>query len=220
MITLDDVNIEAGCLQHLLLAEARTPSHPAYDFDEVRVSLMAMKLVLFNRKSLGKAHVFCSKGAQTIVDFICAPVTTSGCQAQQFAGFSLGANNRVAVDASIMTRIQDAISIANNAQDPRSTEFIRHLTEIVSVSKGQVPDPYQNIPGNINGTSVLKGAYGWKTAGSADPGGAYVRIPPSTPPLSYPNGSIQGIQFYTIMASVSFLNEEEFNQVASLAKPN
>lgn len=171
MITLDDVNTEAGCLQHLLLAEARTPSHPTYNFDEVRLSLMAMKQVLLNRKSLGKAYIFCSKGAQTIIDFICAPVTTSGCQAKQFAGFSLGANGRIAVDPAILTRLQDAVTIANNSQDPRNTKFVRHLTEIIRITQSQVTDPYQNIPGSINGTSVLKGAYGWRTAGSADPGG-------------------------------------------------
>lgn len=93
MRILNDINTDKGCLQRLLIAEARTPAHSAYNFNEIKIVLQAMKAVVVNRKILGKNYVFCSVGASSIIDFICAPVSTTGCQAKQFKGFGKSNSN-------------------------------------------------------------------------------------------------------------------------------
>ncbi|HEX8529984.1 MAG TPA: hypothetical protein VF646_08165 [Cytophagales bacterium] len=210
MIQLDDVHSEAGCLQHLLLAEARSPEKSGYNLAEIRVVLQAMKAVIENRQALGKNHIFCSVNAASIIDFICAPVSPGGCQAKQFEGFTKGAGGKVSVADPIRKRIAEAVRIANNTQDPRSAKYVTHIQEIIAVVQNASSDPYTNIPGVIGGESVLKGAYGWKTSGSTQPGGAYVKIPQVVPPLNHPNGDLQGIQFYTIKSVAGFLERQEF----------
>lgn len=209
MISLDSINTSEGCLQHLLLAEARTPAQANYNFDEIKTVLRAMKSVVTNRKASNKGYIFCSVGATSIIDYICAPVSTTGCQAKQFKGFSKNASGNVVVDPAILTRINDAVSIANNTSDPRNAKFKAHVNEVISVSKNAITDPYNTIPGSIGGEAVLKAVYGWRTSESADPGGAYVKIPQSA---QHPNGNIQGIQFYTIKAVAVFLVEAKYKE--------
>jgi hypothetical protein len=210
MINLSDINTDQGCLQYLILAECKSPGYASYNFNETKIVMRAMKSVITNRKALNKNWIFCSVNSNSLIDYICAPISQQGCQSKQFNGFTLSANDRVDIDQSISNRIDEILSIANNSSNARQTIYANHVNEAISVSKTVITDPYISIPENINGENVLKSAYGWRTSGSGSPGGNYIEIPQTIPPLIHPNGNIQGIQFFTLKKNAASLSEREF----------
>lgn len=209
LINLAPLNTAAGCLQHLLLAECRGPAGGGYSFAELQPVARAMKSVVMNRMALGQDYRFCSVGAVTVMDFVCAPVTAAGCQQKQFAGFtSSPGQNTVVVAAAIMARIKQTVDIANNPSHPQQALYHQHVSFIVQLcATNGGADPYSAIPAIINGKAVLRGGYFWRTAGSGGPGGTTIEIPtPST--TQAPPGTLQGITFYTASVAAGFMEED------------
>jgi hypothetical protein len=205
-MNLDPLSTEAGCYQHLILAECRGPATPGYSFSEIQTVMKAMRACIQNRLALSRPRLFCSVGATTSIHYMFAPVSGVGCQAQQFRGFSWNAATSTPVIAAPQqTVIDNLLAVANNASDPRQQRFITHINEAKAVSSAAVTDPFSGIPNIIGTESIRTGVYGWRTGGAGGGGGAYRAIPQTVVPYSHPNGYIQGIQFYTILADASLL---------------
>ncbi len=189
LIPLDDVNTDDGCIQRLLLAEARGPKASGYDFDETKTVIQAMIAVLQNRVGYNSPSKFCApRGSSLRMNYVTA-VCAGG--AQQFRGFSLDSNGDVAIAQPQLDTINGILTLAQQGD----TDCVSHINMIVGYSKSSVADPYSGIPSVIDGNQVLRGVYGWRTAGSGTGGGTYVQIPAG----NNPSGVLQGIQFTTII---------------------
>ena len=207
--TLDDLQTDKGCLQHLLAAESLGPFDPAYNFAQIKIVLRAMNAAVKNRHALAKPWIFCASTASTIQDIICAPISPTGCQGKQFDGFS-NVNGKVQLSDAITKRIAELLRIANDVTDPRRAKASQHLQEIITVVAGPLSDPYISIPITIGGIKIKAGVFGWKTAGATPPGGSFMKIPQTSPPLAHPDGMLQKTQFYTIREDVLKLSQAEF----------
>ena len=205
LLRLDSLNTETGCLQHLLVAECRSPAVASYSFAQIQLVARAMKFVLLNRKKLGQNYRFCSVGAASLIDFICAPVSATGCQQQQFDGFTASPGRDTAVvDPAVLTRIQQTVGIANNPAHPQQLAYHQHVSFIIQLCSpiASNSDPYAAIPAMLGGKAVYQGGYFWRSQGSGSPGGTAVEIPtPST--TQAPPGTLQGITFYTLTVAAS-----------------
>lgn len=208
-IALDDLQTDKGCLQHLLAAESLGPFDSAYNFDQIKIVLRAMNAALKNRHALTKPWIFCASTASTIRDIICAPISQTGCQGKQFEGFSK-VDGKVQITLDISSRIADLVRVANDATDSRQAKASQHLQEIITVVNGLLSDPYSSIPGTIGGVKIKAGVFGWKTAGASPPGGSFIKIPQTNPPLSHPDGMLQKTQFYTIREDIVKLSQADF----------
>lgn len=206
-IALADIDTDAGCVQHLLLAEARTPSYAGYDPAQNKIVMAAMKSVVSNRLALNRPWLFCSRECLTLRDFICAPIQAdpgAGCRdARQFKGFSMS-GRRVVLDPIIAQRIQENLAIANNPADARRPTFLRHVQDAIDAS-ASTENPYQHLQ-SIGGVEVLQGAYGWRTADTGAPGPNF----PAIPEDFNPSGKMQGIQFFALKKAMQALTEDEF----------
>lgn len=149
-IALADANTVPGAVARLLMAEARGPSHVGYVATDSLRSMRWMRRVLENRLA-NNPRQFLAPGATSLIDIIRAP--------NQFAGFS----NYPNYDTVIRARLQAMLNIANNDSDPRQQRFREFVQNAMSVAQAAaIADPCPT------------GLYGWRTQGSAGPGGRFV----------------------------------------------
>lgn len=177
-ITLPDANTDAGLFSRLLIAESRSPSSPAYKADEVLKGMKAMKAVVNNR--LQKPSVFGAPGGKIFLDIVAAP--------GQFAGFSKNAQGKLVIATTVQQRIDDAVAKANSGQPGKFHEFV---TNALNVAAAPPDDPFASLT-KIGNIEVKPGAFGWRTEGSSDPGGFFVKIPAAN------SGAIAGNQFFAV----------------------
>jgi hypothetical protein len=178
-VTLPDVNTDAGLLARLFIAESRNPSQKQYEAQEVKKGMQAMKAVIQNRLK-NKPAQFGAPNAKTYVDIVGAP--------GQFHGFSKNAQGKIDIAADVQKRIDTVMKTANTGKPGKFANFVQNA---IDVANGSGEDPFKDIR-KINNTGVIGGSYGWRTAGSSDPGGAFIAIP------SGQGGIIAGNQFYTL----------------------
>jgi hypothetical protein len=175
-IGLPDLQTDDGTLANLLLAEARNPGQPSYDANDANLCFQTMKAVVSNR--LQNPGRFNAPGATNVRDIVCAP--------GQFAGFSMS-GGQVQIASPQQTRI-DTILRNANIPGPTSTPWADFVQKALDVIAAPIQDRFSNVT-SVDGVDVLPGTYGWRSAGSSDPGGTFVKLP---------NGVIGGIQFYTV----------------------
>jgi len=164
-LALPAESTEEGMLARLFLAEAHGPGQSGYDAAESKTAMQWMRVVLANRLN-NSPERFNAKGAKTLLDIVKAP--------KQFEGF----HDYPKLGKDQSTRIEDVVSIANSDSDPRQEKYATFLQNALDVaaSKTLIADPCPT------------GLYGWRTAGSAAPGGDFVKF---GDPLS-------GNQFYSL----------------------
>lgn len=177
-LSLPDVSTDAGVLARLLIAESRNPAAANYDAGDVNVGLFAMKSTVVNRLANDPSQ-FLAPGALNWTDIIVAP--------GQFAGFSRN-NGQLTIAPSVEARIQTVLQRANSGPPGPYAQFVQNVLNVVA---SDVADPFADLS-QIGNTLVVGGSYGWRTAGSSEPGGRLVKIPESM------NGTIAGNQFYTL----------------------
>jgi hypothetical protein len=85
-------------------------------------------------------------------------------------------------------RIDDVMSKANSGAPGPYNQFVQ---DILTQVTGAVNDPFAAVS-SIDGTPVESGVYGWRTSGSADPGGRFIAVPKQF------GGIILGNQFYML----------------------
>lgn len=178
-LTLPAINTDQGILARVMIAEARNPGYASYDADEARRCLQAMKAVVDNRLR-HRPERFGARGATNYADV----VTARG----QWAGFAKDASGNPAVSSGVQARIDDVLRRANSGAPGRYHAFVSMVLEVAAAA---VSDPFASIT-LIDGTTVMDGAFGWRTAGSSSPGGAFVAYTPAQ------GGEIAGIQFYAV----------------------
>jgi hypothetical protein len=149
MVTLPPKNDFAGCEVRLLLAECRSPAFKSYVSADAKTCMQWMDKVLWNR--YGSPAQFGAKGAKSLADVVRAR--------GQFAGFE----GYPDYDKSVANRIQAIINIANSPKDKRGQSYTEHVELAGAVSAD--PSITEPSPGMLAG---------WRTAGSAAPGGKFV----------------------------------------------
>lgn len=148
-ITLPDESTDEGAMTRLLLAEAPTPFSPGYNTSDAKLGMQWMRLVVQNRLDLRSVEV-ASAGANNWTDVIKAQ--------NQFEGFS----RYPAIGDGQKKVITDMLAIANDGTDSRQEKYYDHIAAAISVPTDQsIVDPCP--------TKLL----GWRTAGSASPGGRF-----------------------------------------------
>ncbi len=165
-------------LVRLLIAESRTPAHAQYDADEVKKGMQAMKATVVNRLNNNPGQ-FGATGATTFADIIAAP--------GQFHGFTKSGGN-ITISTDVQSRITEVMRKANTGSPGKYAEFVKNA---IAVANGAVSDPFKDLT-VVGPTAVKAGAFGWRKAGSAGPGGSFVQIPTTS------GGVIAGNQFYTV----------------------
>lgn len=175
-VELPPLDEGVGVLVRMMLAESRTPASASYDEADVKKGLQAMKAVVANR--LNSPGRFGAPGATTFGQVITAP--------GQWAGFTRDSAGKISIGTAQSARIDDILAKANLGAPGKFTKFVQNAIE---VSAAAVTDPFSGIT-NIDGTTVLGGCYGWRTAGSGDPGGDFVKIKAG--------GELAGNQFYAV----------------------
>lgn len=177
-LPLPDKDTDAGMFARLLIVENRTPAHPRYDAAEALRGMKAMKAVVHNR--LLKPSVFGAPGATKPLDIVTAP--------GQFRGFSKDAQGKLALTQALRDLIDDVLQKANTGAPGKFHEFV---TNAVSVGSAAPDDPFKSLT-SVGGVEVKPGAFGWRTEGSAEPGGSFVKI------TGTPSGLIAGNQFFAV----------------------
>jgi hypothetical protein len=177
-VMFPDVNTDAGLLVRLFNAECKNPGYKAYNVDDAKKSMKAMKAVVYNRLKNNPA-LFGAPGATSYVDIVGAP--------DQFAGFTKR-NGKIAISGAVQKRIDDVI---RNANTGRPGKFATFVQSAIDIAKADVEDPFKEIK-KIRDIELVGGTFGWRAAGAADPGGQLVPIP------SEKGGVIAGNKFYTL----------------------
>lgn len=177
-ISLPDKDTDAGLFARLLIVENRTPAHASYNVQEALRGMKAMKAVVHNR--LLKPSLFGAPGARTALDIVTAP--------GQFRGFSKDAQGKLALTQALQSNIDDVLRNANTGAPGKFHEFV---TNAINVGLAAPDDPFKSLT-TIGGGEVKPGAFGWRTEGSAEPGGLFVKI---TDALS---GQIAGNRFFAL----------------------
>jgi hypothetical protein len=177
-ISLPDKDTDAGMFARLLIVESRTPARPNYDAAEVLRGMKAMKAVVHNR--LLKPSSFGAPGGKTVLDIVTAP--------GQFKGFSKDEQGKLSLSQALQNLIDDVLTKANTGAPGKFHEFV---TNAINVGSAAPDDPFKSLT-SIGGVEVKPGAFGWRTEGSADPGGFFVKI------TGTPSGLIAGNQFYAV----------------------
>ena len=148
MLSLPPKNNGVGCEVRVLLAECRSPSFSSYSLADATTCMQLMDKVLWNR--LDDPGPFGAKGATTVADIVRAR--------GQFAGFETYPDYA----QSIVTRIQAMLNLANSAKDKRHDLFTDHINAAIAVATDpSIADPSAGA------------LTGWRTAGSAAPGGSF-----------------------------------------------
>jgi hypothetical protein len=155
---------EEGLLARLLLVESISPEMSGYEPAKSRLGMQWMRVVLANR--LTNPGRFLAPGATTIKDIVKAK--------NQFEGFEKYPTLTSKLDA----RLANVVKIANDDNDPRQDRYARFLRDALEVaaSKALIQDPCPT------------GLYGWRTAGSSEPGGG----------LEKWGDPLSGNQYYTL----------------------
>jgi hypothetical protein len=162
-LVLPDAGTDHGLMVRLFLAENRSPDDRGYEESETLTSMRWMRHVLQNRLR-DRPERFNARGATTLVDIVRAP--------GQFAGFG----RYPTIAAAKQERIDRIVDYANDDNHRLQLAYERLVNNAsAAVTERQPPDP---CPG---------GLYGWRTSGSADPGGTFVRYQ-----------ALAGNQFYTV----------------------
>lgn len=164
-ISLDDINTDKGCLQHLFLAETMTPGKNEYNKSEAIRGFKAMKSVLYNRLVL--KNRFGAPNGKNIRDIAAAK--------DQFPEIVKTATG-IALIPGFQKIVDDCVAIANNANDPRQTAYKEHIQAAISVSTiPNAEDEFINIK-NIKGVATKGGVYGFNK-GATGPMGSMIQIP-------------------------------------------
>lgn len=163
-ITLPDRNTIPGAVARLLMSEARGPANGAYVAADTLRAMQWMRRVLENRLGNDPAQ-FAAPHATNVIDIIKAP--------NQFAGFSGYPN----YSPQTRDRLQQMLDLANNDGDRRQAQYREFVRNAITVAQAAtaIRDPCPT------------GLYGWRTQGSASPGGRFVQ---------YQN--LTGNTFYTL----------------------
>jgi hypothetical protein len=180
MADLPDISTNAGVLARLIIAECENPGYDDYNEPDGILSFRLMQAVVDNRLNHNPGQ-FGAPNATTYVDIITAP--------NQFAGFSLSDDGKVVLSQSVSDRIDAVMSKANTGGPGPYLTFVQ---DILTQVNGAVNDPLSGVT-SINGTAVQGGTYGWRTAGSGDPGGLFFPVPEQL------GGLLLGNQFYTLL---------------------
>jgi len=163
-VALKEPSSEVGLLERLLLAESRGPGQAGYDALKSKTAMQWMRVVLANR--LKNPAPFNAKGAKTLKDIIKAP--------GQFKGFQdypkLGAGQ-----SKVITERINIVNDDNNQHEEEYRQFHQDVLD-VAASGVLISDPCPT------------GLYGWRTAGSEEPGGDLVKW----------GEPVAGLQFYTL----------------------
>ncbi len=149
MITLPDRMSNEGVEARILIAECPAPSNGTYSLILAAEAMHLMDAVLWNR--LKTPGPFLARGAKSLIDIVKAR--------GQFKGFE----NYPDYSAGIKQNIQDAINIANNSNDPRSTKYADFVNKAIEIAKSSYySDP---SPGKL---------VAWRTANSGSPGKGFL----------------------------------------------
>jgi hypothetical protein len=178
-VTLPDINAEDGLLARLFIAECRNPGHKQYDAEAAKKGMRAMKAVIDNRLKNNPSQ-FGAPRAKSYVDIVGAP--------GQFHGFSKGSDGKIVIAGDVQKRIDAVMKTANTGKPGKYAAFVQFT---IDVAKAGVDDPFKDVK-KVGTTETVGGSYGWRTAGSAAPGGRFVAIPTTD------GGVIAGNQFYTL----------------------
>jgi hypothetical protein len=179
MIALPDISSDPGVLSRLIIAECENPGYADYNRTDGQLSFRMMQAVVINRLN-NNPSLFGAPGAATLADIITAP--------NQFQGFST-AGGTLTLSTAVSDRIDAVMSNANTGDPGAYYQFVQ---DIITQVNGPVNDPLAGVT-SINGTVVQGGVYGWRTAGSGDPGGRFFPIPATFA------GIVLGNQFYTLL---------------------
>jgi hypothetical protein len=177
-LELPSLDTDPGVLAHMLVAESRNPGFPGYDEAEVFRGLRAMKAVVVNR--LKDPGTFGAPGATTWTDIIVAP--------GQWHGFSR-VGGKVKLSSDVANRITEVMKKANTGAPGAYHRFVSN--GVLTVTNAVTDDPFKAVK-QIGSIKVTGGCYGFRTAGSADPGGRLIAIPAAM------GGVIAGNQFYAL----------------------
>jgi hypothetical protein len=178
-VALPDVNTDEGLLVRLFIAESRNPGHKQYNADTAKKGMRAMKAVVDNRLRNNPGQ-FGAPGAKGYIDIVAA--------AGQFHGFSKGTNGKILIASDVQKRIDEVVKIANTGKPGKYAAFVQAA---IDVAKADVDDPFKDVK-KVGRTETTGGSDGWRTAGSAQPGGSFIAIPEAN------GGVIAGNQFYTL----------------------
>jgi hypothetical protein len=184
MAVLPDISTNAGVLARLIIAECENPGYDDYTEADGKLSFRLMQAVIDNRLNNNPSQ-FGAPSASTYADIITAP--------NQFAGFSSSAS-QVVLSQAVSDRI-DAVMSKTNTGGPGP--YLLFVQELLAQLAGAVNDPLSGVT-SINGTAVQGGTYGWRTAGSSDPGGLFFPVPTAL------GGLVLGNQFYTLLTPTAF----------------
>jgi hypothetical protein len=160
MIQLPNRDTDAGLEARVLLAECRGPAFSSFNLADATQCMQLMDRVLWNR--VANPVPFGAKAGSGLPGVVKAR--------GQFAGFA----NYPNYDASIKARIQDAINIANNSKDSRSSDYAGFVNSAINVA---------NSP-TISDPSAGK-LVAWRTAGASSPGSGFSK-----------HATVAGVDFY------------------------
>jgi hypothetical protein len=163
------------------IAEWENPGYSDYNRADGQLSFRMMQRTVANRLNNNPAQ-FGAPGAQTLTDIIVAP--------NQFQGFTR-VNGAVTLSQPVFSRIDAVMTNANTGRPGAYYQFVQDILDQVAAP---VNDPLSGVT-TINGTAVQGGTYGWRTAGSGDPGGSFFPTPPQL------GGLLLGNRFYTLLAA-------------------
>jgi hypothetical protein len=179
MVDLPDISTDAGILSRLIIAECMHPGDPAYNRDDGLLTFRLMQATVANRLNNNPGQ-FGAAGATCYADVITAP--------GQFAGF-IQLDDQTVIAQPVADNIASVLDTANQGDPGPCAQFVQDILDRVN---GTVEDPLAGCV-SINGTAVVGGCYGWRTAGSGDPGGRFFPVPETL------GGLLLGNQFYTLL---------------------
>ena len=144
-VALPDAGKDAGLLVRLFLAEVPSPEEAGYKLVDAKTSMIWMRVVVQNRLAT-PSPIWGSKGVKSLADVIRAK--------GQFKGFE----KYPTIDHGVRKSIDEAVSIANDGDDTRRSEYKEFVdTALAVATQPTVKDPSQN------------GLFWWRTAGHGSP---------------------------------------------------
>ena len=153
-IALSDISTDAGIIERVLLAEVMSPAYSSYDEAKALKVMLAIVNCIYNRKNHPNPSLFgITSRNPTVLDVVTAP--------NQFEGCSRGADGKLKLSSQIERRIQDILDRANQGAPGKYYKFVE-LAKSVAASDHKTPFEEE--------------VYAFRTDGSADPGGSFVRI--------------------------------------------
>ncbi|MDO6541256.1 hypothetical protein [Photobacterium sanguinicancri] len=169
IIQLPEKNTEQGLLARLFIAESVNPSSPRYKEVDASTSMLWMRQVIENRKADNKPSRF---AISTNTNVTYKDVITARNQFHGFEGYP-------SLIESISNNLSLIMTIANNYNHPERETYSNFVTAALNAAKANALAKFTDPTSN--------GLYGWRTKGSSEPGGDFVK-----------HGNLAGQTFYTL----------------------